>query len=152
MEYQSSEDVDGELPFEAADFMPVTRDLSPKKTEMILQWLDDPKYTETSYDPGYPSTPVCEGPEITITSRFPLPVNFPRCQSTALKFREFPGVIDKYFSELKLGAKSKGKPRALRGFVQKSRTTTGRRECLKSLQDQLQILLYSLSSAQSHCI
>jgi hypothetical protein len=31
------------LDFQDPQFMPVTRDLSPKKTEMILKWLDDDK-------------------------------------------------------------------------------------------------------------
>ena len=130
------------LDTKAANFMPVARNLSPKQTEMVLEWLDDPKYNETSYtsDGNVFATPFCDHPDNScgFTSAA---TTYPRCKSTEMLFEEHPGLYDSYYSTLASAWKVKVncKVRSLRGFVQSSGTLIGREQCtLGSLQEQLQ--------------
>ena len=47
-------------------YMPVTRDLSPTKQRMILNWLDNPTYNKSSATPSKTNanTPICSPPHI----------------------------------------------------------------------------------------
>ena len=76
-------------------YMPTTRDLSPAKREMILEWLEDP-----IYDIWLPQTaplkayPLFNNAESKVKKSHFLP---PRCKGSALFFHDPPHVMDGYF-------------------------------------------------------
>jgi hypothetical protein len=86
------------LDFDDPSFMPTTRNLSPVKRDMILQWLEFPIYN-SSNSAGEPETPLCVPPPMRLEAAIP-PAYFtpPRCASTGLSFDERPQ--DEYFENI----------------------------------------------------
>ena len=83
------------------NYMPVTRDLSPTKRSMILEWLQNPLYNATSSSPPCPpSDPICQTPPSpTLLKAAPL-LNPPRCQCNNIPFNVDPEKEDPYFREI----------------------------------------------------
>ena len=83
------------LHFENPSYMPTTRDLSPAKRNMILEWLDNPKYDTSGVVPV--ETPVCKTPKFSPQTR-PLPRDKPlmlaRCSGQSLRFNDHPKKLD----------------------------------------------------------
>ena len=85
------------------NYMPVTRDLSPTKRLMILEWLKNPRYDATSSSPpGQPADPICQTPPSpTRLKPTPLPFNPPpRCLLKNIPFNVDPEKEDPYFREI----------------------------------------------------
>ena len=80
------------LDFEDPSYMPTTRDLSPSKREMILRWLDNPKYSSSSRIPH--ELEKCVFP--TANSRIKRDRNFVpyRCDGRPLGFLDHPEDLD----------------------------------------------------------
>lgn len=72
------------LPFEDPGYMPTTRDLSPMKQRMILEWLQNPLYSPTS--PKFKQSPHYESSESKLSnvSKF----KPPQCLEKKLSFTE----------------------------------------------------------------
>lgn len=80
-------------------YMPVTRDLSPTKKDMILRWLKSPIYD--SSNSTVTETAICFPPQVrlaqTSSAEYFLP---PRCASQRLGFQERPQERDLYFNNI----------------------------------------------------
>ena len=81
------------LDFDNPSYMPATRDLSPAKRKMILEWIEDPIYDVWIREPTT-AIPSFNAPEIT-SSFVP-----PRCRASALLFQEAPYQHDAFFKEI----------------------------------------------------
>ena len=83
------------------NYMPVTRDLSPTKRSMILEWLKNPLYNATSSSPPCPpSDPTCQTPPLpTLLKAAPL-LDPPRCQCNNIPFNIDPEKEDPYFRDI----------------------------------------------------
>ena len=131
--------------FLEADFMPTTRDLSFKKTKMVLQWLDNPICsTPLDVEPD-PTDKICHPPVKNLPGiDFPPTSFLPRCQPSAtLKFDQSPGVypsgLDSEGEEDESNSTLPIKGRPLKGLVGKFKS---RDTCmLEDLQTQLQTAL-----------
>ena len=79
-------------------YMPTTRDLSPVKRMMILEWLEDPKYDLLNYMPPPHRDPlVCSLGELNRTLN---DFYAPRCEVTRLRFDDAPQIQEPYFSNI----------------------------------------------------
>ena len=74
--------------------MPTTRDLSPVKRSMILEWLENPRYDASSY--REPETCPAEHSFKTIWGHF----QPPRCRESLLPFDTAPHHTDPYFNHI----------------------------------------------------
>ena len=141
-------------------YMPVTRDLSPTKRNMILEWLNKPCYDNEckSLDTGVPMVPVCHSPPsptryIAIPSAsYFIP---PRCMLSAISYHDNPEKADPYFTQIFHDERSHSSkllvsPRPLFGFESAkhrteitkylSKSTTINTRCsVDRLKDQLQL-------------
>ena len=86
------------------NYMPITRDLSPTKQNMILSWLDNPIYSvqSRSIPIGNTKQPVCLSPQ---AYRFAhtandIPFNPPRCLQEFLLLYSNPNIDDDYFEDI----------------------------------------------------
>ena len=85
------------------NYMPVTRDLSPTKQAMILEWLDDPRYSKTSdSDPHVRPLPLCQSPPSPTFAWVPILNHFhpPRCLLKNIPFDVDPEKEDPYFQSI----------------------------------------------------
>lgn len=86
------------------NYMPVTRDLSPTKRLMILEWLENPLYDATSSGPpGQPSDPICHTPpSTTLLKGATPPYHFwPLiCQHNYIPFQVYQEEVDQYFTKV----------------------------------------------------
>ena len=84
--------------FNNPNFMPVTRDLSPTKTKMILNWLDNPIYSTIEKH-----SVISSNNHLSQTDcKFNKPINksppiFPRCQLNSIPINSHPADTDPYF-------------------------------------------------------
>ena len=79
-------------------YMPTTRDLSPVKRMMILEWLEDPKYDLLGYGPSLiEEQPLCAPGDLNLTSGA-----FPRCEVPELLFDSAPHHHEPHFSHILL--------------------------------------------------
>ena len=141
-------------------YMPVTRDLSPTKRSMILEWLNKPCYDHECnlVDTGVPATPICQSPSpptryIAIPSAsYFIP---PRCMLSTISYDDNPENADPYFKrifrhEMSPSSKLLVSPRPLFGFESaqdrteitkylKKSTTIDTRCTVNSLRGQLQL-------------
>ena len=91
------------LEFNNPNFMPVTRDLSPTKTKMILNWLDDPIYSTTNKQPTVTNDSY-QKQETNNRCRYSKHIVdkasdiFPRCQLTSIPTTSHPADTDPYFN------------------------------------------------------
>ena len=89
------------LSFEDPSFMPTTRDLSPTKRRMILEWLEDPQYEDNVYTDPDASAPICLPPHASSarpeSPKYPKP---PRCKAESLRFTAAPQEIEPYFDHV----------------------------------------------------
>ncbi len=111
------------IDFSDPGYMPTTRDLSPVRRKMILNWLKDPIYNGTSYTaPTYDI--VCTQPNQTVSDN----TSYPRCGGSSLPFNEGPGVRSAHFREV-LNANAEGssiRTRQARKELKKKRPLYGR--------------------------
>ena len=106
-----------------ANYMPVTRDLSPTKKNMILTWLDKPCYTKDNCDSSgiYFAQPICQTPP-SPTRAIPIPSYFkpPRCLALTIPFNTDPDQSEPYFREIFQGEsfrrQAENPPRPLFGY------------------------------------
>ena len=85
------------------NYMPVTRDLSPTKQAMILNWLDNPRYSKTSdSDPQVIPLLRCQVPPSSTFARVPVLTHFhpPRCLLKNIPFHVDPEKEDPYFHSI----------------------------------------------------
>ena len=82
--------------FNNPNFMPVTRDLSPTKTRMILNWLDNPLYSVSRDDSNLTSAKFQTMFEHS--SIEDVPSAYPRCQLDSFLFTSHPADSDPYFA------------------------------------------------------
>ena len=87
------------LDFENPSFMPTTRDLSPAKRRMILEWLEDPQFEDNVYTDPNASAPICL-PSHASSTRHESPMYLKplRCREKQLPFDEAPHVVEPYFN------------------------------------------------------
>ena len=113
------------------NYMPVTRDLSPTKRLMVLEWLENPLYDATSsHPPGQPSDPICQTPPSpTLLKAAPL-LNPPRCHCNNIPFNVDPEKEDPYFRDIFYNQRfptfilaAEHPPRPLFGFESKKEKT-----------------------------
>ena len=137
------------LDFDDPNYMPVSRDLSPSKKRMILQWLDKPRYSGESQFVPHSEQGVerkCHPPDIGYLrgdfDEFSLP---PRCTLRQINFDFKLDQWDLYFSSIFISKSNyKNRPRSLlnfrRGGSQKLHKHLQEQELcnLKNLQHQLQ--------------
>ena len=88
--------------FESPAYMPTTRDLSPTKQQMILQWLQAPMYSSDSpYPSQNPSARIGTHPAIAqARSSYTSYCSPPRCTATSISFRANPKDTDTYFEDI----------------------------------------------------
>ena len=87
------------LDLEDPSFMPTSRDLSPAKRRMILEWLEDPQYEDNVYTNPDASAPICLPPQFSSTRPdFPRYLKPLRCTSKQLLFDDAPQVVEPYFN------------------------------------------------------
>lgn len=91
------------LDFYDPSYMPTTRDLSPAKRKMILEWLEDPKYDLWDQQPAK-IAPFSLKDELLYhplvksqAMSYFLP---PRCRASALLFQDDPHEHDVFFEEI----------------------------------------------------
>ena len=105
-----------------ANYMPVTRDLSPTKKNMILTWLERPCYTKDNCDSSgiYFAQPICQTPP-SPTRAIPISSYFkpPRCL-VRIPFNTDPDQSEPYFREVCHGEsfrrQAENPPRPLFGY------------------------------------
>ena len=116
------------------NYMPVTRDLSPTKRLMILEWLENPLYDATSsHPPGQPSDPICQTPPSPTQLKPATPPNHfkpPRCLLKNIPFKVDPEKEDPYFRQIFYNQRfptfilaAEHPPRPLFGFESKKKKT-----------------------------
>ena len=139
-----------QLDFEHPNYMPATRDLSPSKQKMILEWLEDPKYSHKSdTQPGKPKDQVCQHPSITKgmskSSKFFVP---PRCELEVLNLYDELKNTDSYFSDIlndSIADIDKGHSRPLHSFLtMKSEEFCSVDKLKKQLQQAVQLEFYTI--------
>ena len=88
--------------FESPAYMPVSRDLSPTKRWMILQWLKNPMYSSDSPSPSkHLSTQVAVHPTIAqARSSFTSYSSPPCCTANSISFEANPMDVDTYFMDI----------------------------------------------------
>lgn len=86
------------LDFDDPSHMPTTRDLSPTKRAMILEWLDNPLYDSTPNNKLEPQAIICKAPSshAAKTPDYFLPI---RCGET-LSFDTEPHDLEPYFRNI----------------------------------------------------
>ena len=90
------------LDMDHPSYMPTTRDLPPAARDMILEWLEDPKYDISGSSP-----PISVGDEFSAGER-PWAEQFgttyddlpPRCKHSGLHFQDEPHQHDSYFDTI----------------------------------------------------
>ena len=91
-----------------ANYMPVTRDLSPTKKDMILEWLNKPCYDKSNCDSdsdivGQPNNvvPICQTPP-SPTLASPMHSYFipPRCQLKEISYNSDPEKNEPFFRNI----------------------------------------------------
>ena len=146
-----------------ANYMPVTRDLSPTKRDMILEWLENPCYDAKCINKPnsvVTSPPICQtltGNSSTATNGGILawistfitaliwpPVHFdpPRCKHTPhIPYNSDPEQHDPFFKSIKEFELAENTARPLLGYGSNNKVFKGSfPECsTKSLKDQLQL-------------
>lgn len=116
------------------NYMPVTRDLSPTKRLMVLEWLENPLYDATSsHPPGQPSDPICQTPPSPTQLKPATPPNHfkpPRCLLKNIPFKVDPEKEDLYFRQIFYNQRfptfilaAEHPPRPLFGFESKEEKT-----------------------------
>ena len=139
-----------QLDFEHPNYMPATRDLSPSKQKMILNWLKDPKYNNTSYTQSRkPMDQICQHPSITKgmskSSKFFVP---PRCQLKEISLHDDPKNTDSYFSDIfndSIADIDKDHSRPLHGFLKmKTKKFCSVDKLKKQLQQAVQLEFYTI--------
>ena len=139
-----------QLDFEHPNYMPATRDLSPTKQKMILEWLKDPKYShESDTQSGKPMDQLCQHPPITKgmsqSSKFFIP---PRCQLKEINLHAELKNTDSYFSDIfhdSIADIDKSHPRPLHGFLKKKTDKFCSVDKLKKqLQQAVQLEFYTI--------
>ena len=116
------------------NYMPVTRDLSPTKRLMVLEWLENPLYDATSsHPPGQPSDPICQTPPSPTQLKPATPPNHfkpPRCLLKNIPFKVDPEKEDPYFRQIFYNQRfptftlaAEHPPRPLFGFESKKEKT-----------------------------
>ena len=86
------------------NYMPVTRDLSPTKLQMIMIWLNNPLYSKQSNKKSVPATPICQVPPspTLFSTNVPIPsyYNPPRCLLKLIPFDVDPLEQEPYFQAI----------------------------------------------------
>ena len=132
------------LDLEDANYMPTTRDLSPTKRAMIIEWLKNPIYSaENPTSSSEADSTTCSYPEVTdsidLSATYFSP---PRCLAEAIPHSSDPKDHDRHFKDIFKPTK-KAKLRPL--FGSKKLKGKGRRFSeictLQSLKDQLQLAI-----------
>lgn len=138
--------------FEHPNYMPTTRDLSLAKRQMILDWLDNPKYsskTRSSSEPDEELERSCHLPHIGGNKREVDMVSLPpRCTLRSISFDSHPGQWDPFFSRIHMQTSDcKCHPRPLFKFKhrvghQQHQHMSEPTSChIKNLQLQLQLAI-----------
>jgi len=115
---------------EDPNYMPITRDLSPVKKQMILEWLDNPIYSSQLSQPTEPSntTSKCIHSDVPFSQLITNNSHFfpPRCAMKHISFKSEPLSHDKHFENIfkaphvsRLIELAHKPPRALFGFGSK---------------------------------
>ena len=106
------------------NYMPVTRDLSPAKREMILEWLENPIYSSPHKQPSN-VTSQCNHSDVPFSKFLTNDSHFipPRCKEKHIPFQSEPIHHDKHFEHIfkeppasRLMELAHQPPRALFGF------------------------------------
>ena len=84
------------------NYMPTTRDLSPTKKYMILEWLDNPLYSQLEKKKASEDEPVCDTSSLPPKMRRPDISHFrpPRCLLKNIPFNTDPETQDSYFRNI----------------------------------------------------
>ena len=136
------------LSFTHPNFMPVTRDLSPVKTRMILKWLDNPIYsiphkepfssissnTHTGIDTSRCKT--INKPKLHDTSAYP------RCQLDSIPINSHPTETDPYLHKYVFDSPSSNLPLSVSVSDESVCTVEN---IQKQLQYGIELKLYSIS-------
>ena len=116
------------LPASDPGFMPVSRDLSPVKRQMILRWLqqDPPMYDNQSSTPPA-EVVVCKEPNKMKAMRAREGPPYSRCGGTKLPYTEAPEERETFFRDLKNpdAVNSNLRTRGARQLLQRSRPLFG---------------------------
>ena len=88
-------------PFEDAAYMPTTRDLSPAKRQMILEWLsyDVPQYDSKGSKAPAGKPNVCIAPAVESFKPTSTATLYPRCE-TSLSFEDHPSKLEPFFQSI----------------------------------------------------
>jgi peroxiredoxin len=86
--------------FTDPNYMPVTRDLSSTKREMILKWLEKPCYDRHCKLSEIPETPSCLSPSTDIAVPSVSYFSPPRCKKSLIAYSDNPENDETYFHRI----------------------------------------------------